>query len=172
MFVASAVCLAGCVSRVCWTPDVVSVTVRMARRSSPPPVCLSIRPPPNTQRGAGESQDAAGGCARVWEAAEGGAVYLECTLNRIHFYSFHHISVINKSQQVCLPLPDAPTPAWWKIKPTGPTTTVPPPSPGWFYWVWCPTWLLLLQVRDQSCQSKIHYTVCDSASVFVWQPHF
>lgn len=72
MFVVSAVWLAGCASHACWTLDVVSVTVRMARRSSPPPACQSIRPPPSTQHGAGESQDAARVCACVSDAAEAG----------------------------------------------------------------------------------------------------
>ena len=54
----SAVWLAGCVSRACWTLDVDSATVRMAQRSSPPPVYQSIRPPLSKQHGAGESQDA------------------------------------------------------------------------------------------------------------------
>lgn len=58
-----AIWLSDCASRACWTLDVVSVTVRTPRRSSPPPVCLSIRPPPSTQRGAGECQDA---CECVW----------------------------------------------------------------------------------------------------------
>lgn len=52
-------------------------------------------------------------------------------------------------------LADVPTPAWWKNRPTGPTTTVPPPTPGWFCWVWCSTWLLLLQVSDQHSVWKL-----------------
>lgn len=57
---------AGCVSHACWTLDVGSVTVRTSQRSSPPPVCQSIRPPRSTQHGAGESQDAEDGvCACV-----------------------------------------------------------------------------------------------------------
>lgn len=57
--------------------------------------------------------------------------------------------LLTEANELCLPLPDAPTPAWWEIKPTGHTTTVLPPTPGWFYWAWCFTWLLSLQVRDQ-----------------------
>lgn len=49
---------------------------------------------------------------------------------------------------MCMPLIDAPTLPWWEIRPTGPTTTAPPPSPGWFYWDWCSTWLPLRRVRD------------------------
>lgn len=60
---------AGCVSRACWTLAVASVTVRTALRSWPPPVFLSIRPPPSRQRGAGESQDAAPACACVQDTA-------------------------------------------------------------------------------------------------------
>lgn len=55
----SGVWLAGCVSRACLTLAVVSVTVRTARHSSPPPALQSIRPPPSKQHGAGEPQDAA-----------------------------------------------------------------------------------------------------------------
>lgn len=73
------------------------------------------------------------------------------------------------NQWVSLLFTDVPTPAWCKIRPTGPTITVPPPSPGWFCWAWCSTWLLLLQVRDQITTvflSEIHYNVTDSNFLF------
>lgn len=47
-----------------------------------------------------------------------------------------------------LHLPDVPTAAWWRIRPTGPTITAPPRTPGWFYWAWCFTWPPLLQVAE------------------------
>lgn len=172
MFAASAVWLSGCASHACWTLDVVSVTGRTPRRSSPPPVCQSIRPPLSKQHGAGESQDAftfrmqtmSRRCTVFRVLVKSNCLVWWCTLKQFHHVwmesrvKFLYIEIHNKN----LPLPDVPTPAWWEIRPTGPTTTVPPPSPGWFYWLWCSTWLPLLQVRDQTSVvflSEIDYNV-------------
>lgn len=124
-----AVWLAGCVSHACWTQDVVSVTVRMARHSSPPPVCQSIRPPLSRQRGAGESQDTALEClgwssggTRLWIGTYSVLIEVQCQ------------ECLPKAHENVSP-PDAQTPARWKTRTTGPTTTVPHPILGWFYWV-------------------------------------
>lgn len=67
----------------------------------------------------------------------------------VHFLNFQYLVISSlkwAANDERLPLPGVPTPAWWKIRPTGPTITVPPHTRGWFYWVWCFTWLPLLQV--------------------------
>lgn len=139
----SAVWLAGCVSRACLTLDVVSVTVRTARHSSPPPAFQSIRPPPSKRHGAGEPHDTAWVCVRVEDAALWWKIVFPAYEKKIFFVLWLNYTLqlqlrcpewLTKCQLMCILLPDALTPAWWKIRPTGPTTTVPPPTPGWFYW--------------------------------------